>query len=593
MIIVEQDMSGNLICSFKYYPDYISRMKSVGGRFDPGTKKWTVSLNKYSDLLKTFKGELMFKTPQWEIEGKEPPDYSYLYELDNPIDVEKLGFKLKPFKYQDFGIKFTVDRLLKYGMSFIADDVGLGKTLMAIGAIKYMTDNNNAKRIVIMCKKSIKTQWASEIKKFVDMNADVYIADKSKSKRDKVYEEIDNNKNNTILIVNYHLLLNDADKVKADMVVLDECHTVKKYNGELNKACRKVAKKSKYCLFMTGTPIMNNPEDIYGIISIKDQKYFGSHKEFKKKYITEYYNGKFASVVGYKCLDELREQIQALIIRRTEKEVAIELPDVTVINKYCEIDETQRKGIEKANELSQEVNKRIGDLKRKYTTESDKDKKQELYTKILQLNESLKGFIAVEQIIANSPVMLGMSKSKAISKQYEEVIPDDKYRSSKMEMLLDLISDIVEAGKKVVCFSKYETVVNYVSTLLDKAKIKNVTYSGGLTDDERENAISSFQNDDDMQVLIGTDSLAEGNNLQIANNLINIDLPYNVATFRQRSGRIRRAGSKYSKAFVYNLLTEESIDINIYRKVIETGEVFDGLISADKAQSELLKKLNN
>ena len=69
LIIVEQDMSGNLICSFKYYPDYISRMKSVGGRFDPGTKKWTVSFNKYSDLLKTFKGELMFKTPQWEIEG--------------------------------------------------------------------------------------------------------------------------------------------------------------------------------------------------------------------------------------------------------------------------------------------------------------------------------------------------------------------------------------------------------------------------------------------------------------------------------------------------------------------------------------------
>ena len=81
--------------------------------------------------------------------------------------------------------------------------------------------------------------------------------------------------------------------------------------------------------------------------------------------------------------------------------------------------------------------------------------------------------------------------------------------------------------------------------------------------------------------------------MQCANNLINIDLPYNIAIYSQRNGRIRRAGSKYSKAFIYNLLTEESIDINIYRKVIETGEVFDGLISADKAQSELLKKLNN
>lgn len=127
MILVEQDLFGCLELSFKYYPDYISRVKSIGGRFNQNNKTWSIGLEKFNDLEETFKGELFFKTPRWEILNEEPPDYNKLYSFNTLCNTKELGFKLNPFNYQDFGIKFLVDRLTDNGMAFIADAVGLGK----------------------------------------------------------------------------------------------------------------------------------------------------------------------------------------------------------------------------------------------------------------------------------------------------------------------------------------------------------------------------------------------------------------------------------------------------------------------------------
>lgn len=92
-----------------------------------------------------------------------------------------------------------------------------------MGAFKYMFDNGKVKNLIIVCKKSIKYQWQKEINKFLNHNFDIYIADDNKKKREKTYEEIKNNPKPTILIANYHLLLNDSDlikkKVNPEMVV--------------------------------------------------------------------------------------------------------------------------------------------------------------------------------------------------------------------------------------------------------------------------------------------------------------------------------------------------------------------------------------
>lgn len=848
MITVEQDLFGDLILSFKYYPDYIARVKSIGARFDGDTKKWSIPSGRLLTLKSIFAGELFFKTPEWIITGEKPPDYSSLYSFTNPCDIKALGFKIPPFNYQEFGIKFLVDRLKTYKMAFTADDVGLGKchgkgtkilmyngsiknvediqigeklmgddgtirtvlnlasgseqmykitlangdfhtcneshiialvvstgnrykkwhsgdkvemtikeylqlpnwvkrtvfkmykvqihdfgysnyelemdshlyglwlgdgtcnklsftindndteiidyitqyasdnnfcirivvgkgcheyhlnkgaensyqykerellkksslngksilpqykygsddtrlkvlaglidtdgylidncyeittkfeqlkedilficrslgfsvswknkivkgrlyyrifisgntdkipcmlsrkkasrrlqkknplvytfnveslgngdyygfeitgnrlyclgdftvthnTIQAMGSFKYLFDNGAIKDLVIICKKSIKYQWMDEIKDFLDVDADIYIADDNKKKRAKTYDEIKANHRNTILIINYHLLLNDADLIKADMTIYDEVHFAKKYNGEINKACKALTKNAKYCLFMTGTPVMSNPEDMYGIVSIKDKKYFGAMKDFKERYIVEYYNGKYKNIVGFKNLDELRGKVQSIILRRTANEVAIDLPEIIPITKYCTIDEVQKKCLDLAGNKCKQTEDKIASFVSQLKSGIADTDKQKIHMEIAKLEASLKGLIAVEQIIANTPVMFHYSKSKGIQMTYKDLTPSPSYLSSKMIQLIDIVESIKDAGQKVVCFTKYETVAKYVVDLLARNKITSVMYSGSMNDAERNKAVSELKNNDECTAIVGTDAMAEG-----------------------------------------------------------------------------------
>ena len=114
----------------------------------------------------------------------------------------------------------------------------------------------------------------------------------------------------------------------------DEVHEVKARNGVLNNNIAK-AVRGKPIIFLTGTPIMSKPEDIFGIVQIANPKYFNSWREFSKRYLVIDVNGRFGScVVGAKHLDELREKVQNIVIRRTEwYKIVMKLKNIIMQNK--------------------------------------------------------------------------------------------------------------------------------------------------------------------------------------------------------------------------------------------------------------------
>lgn len=601
MITVEKIMPGILTLSFKYYREYIERVKSLGATFNSDTKTWELSEIFLEELEQEFDGELFFKTPKWEITGEPAPDYSEMYKFSIDTDVSKMGFKLKPFPYQEFGIKFLVDRVRTEGMGFTCDDVGLGKTIQAIGTIKNILDDDLAKDVIIVCKKSLKSQWKEEIEKFVDIDANIYVAEDLKSKRYKTYDKVKADPHKTILIVNYHVLLNDSKMLKPEMVVYDEVHVAKKYNGKINKACAEITKKAKYCLFMTGTPIMSKPDDLFGIVSIKDKKYFGgSYKKFEERYLVKTYD-RYEQTVGYRNLDELRDKTQKIILRRTANEVAIDLPEVLEIDMKVEMDDIQLEASEFIRDKVCETEDRIEEIKKRVSKgdkiknlkSNEREKLDELKRKKEDLEGALKGFIAVEQIIANNPRLLHFSKSKGIKYTYKDFTPDAKYVSKKYMKLLDIVEEMKGVGQKVIIFSKYETVIKHICDFLEGQKIKAVPYYGQLNEDERDKTVNEFKFNDAVTAIVGTDAMAEGLNLQVANAVIHVDLPFNQAIYQQRVGRARRAGSKHSTVISYNLITMGTIDESIHKKIKETKRDFDVFVSANKAQSEVLKELSN
>ena len=590
MLVITQLPSGQLSIKSDYF--YRDRIKSIPtAKFNPDTKQWVIESFMLGTLENNFKGELVYKTPRWVILNQPMPDMSKMYEItDKSIVAPTL--KLKPYDYQDYGIRFMIDKILKNGFVLNADDVGLGKTIQTIATIKWFIENKNVSKILIICKKSIKKQWIDELNKFTDLGQSFVFTKTgtTAAQRKKAYKEFDN-ASNGILVTNYHSFLNDTDIIKSmhiDFVVIDEVHSVKARTGKLNNNITKVT-MGKPTVFLTGTPIMSKPEDIFGIVQMVDPNYFGQWTNFKNYYLTIDLGGRYGPrVVGAKHLDELRDKVQDIVIRRTEYEVSIQLPKTIIDTVLCQMDSTQ-----------EELLKAIAEDQDSITTSIDKLKvngKIPDYNraKAEQLEGRSKGLIAARQAASTDPRLFLRSTSKMMRDVYGKLIPSSYKMSDKTESIIDKVEDILASGDKVILFTKFRTCAQMIGEDIHKQLKENVLlYTGMENDQQRDIAVDYFKNTTTYNVLIGTEAMAEGLNLQCAKYVINIDQPDTLAIKTQRIGRARRAGSAFNNVVVYDMITEStntvrSKDEERLENINKNQDLTDALVSIDDAQRKAL-----
>lgn len=589
MLITEQLPNGKLSVKSNYSTSYVERFRQLDtARFDKETARWTFDDSDLDDYLSLFEGEIVWKTPLWVIKGEPMPDMRQMYALSRDIEVPES--KIQPYDYQQFGIKFMVDKLLNQGFVINADGVGCGKTLQAILTMKYMAENQDISRILVVCKKSIKKQWIKEIQKFTDMNNYFHIqtVEGDKKKREKAYQTFDQYLNG-ILVINYHLAMNDVEQLKQlgfEMIVVDEAHCVKARTGKLNGALKALGELAQYIVFLTGTPVMSRPDDIFGIVQIADTKYFGKWTPFKKKHIFEERKGRFVRTIGYKALDELRAKVQDILIRRTEHEVSIEMPEMVFRRLDCELDMVQQVISEKIRE------KRIMMMSDLDALEKLTNPTPEQRGKAEMLDGMLKGLIAAEQANANDPRLFTISASKAMKKDFGGLVPPSYTGSHKTQALCDLVDEIIEADEKVIIFTKFETATRLIKETLESALNQPVLlYTGKVSDEERELVLDRFNEDDNYKILVGTDAMSEGLNLQVARHLIHYDQADTPAIKTQRNGRVRRASSTFGTVFIHDLITEQSKDVERLENIEKAMGLVDGIVSVDAAQSQALRDI--
>lgn len=572
-----------------YYKDRIKKI--LGARFDFNTKEWIIDMSQLFELEDEFDGELVYKTPRWVMLNEPMPNVEAMYEIRNK-NIVVPSLKLKPYDYQNYGIKFMIDRVLTRGFVLNADDVGLGKTLMTIGTLKWFIENNNIKRILIICKKSIKSQWIEEINKFTNIGEDFQLirTESLASKRKKAYKQF-NEADKAILVTNYHSFLNDTplfESMNFDFVVIDEVHSVKARNGVLNNNIGSIT-KGKPTIFLTGTPIMSKPEDIFGIIQMVEPNYFGQWTTFSKEFLTiDLYSKYGPRVVGARNLDKLRKMVQDIVIRRTEYEVSIQLPKTIISKIECTMDDVQQDMLRRINAVSDDIVNTIDELKsNKFISEDDKEK-------ITKLEARSKGLIAARQAATTDPRLFLRSFSKMMKQEFGSHVPKNYKGSNKVESIIDVVEDIMSSGDKVILFTKFRTCANLIAEDIKKQLKENVLlYTGAEDDEEREKAIHFFKNTTSYNILIGTEAMAEGLNLQCAKYVINIDQPDTFAIKVQRIGRSRRTGSAFDNIIVYDMITKSVGDIRSkdeerLENIAKNQNVTDALVSIDEAQRKYL-----
>jgi len=152
---------------------------------------------------------------------------------------------------------------------------------------------------------------------------------------------------------------------------------------------------------------------------------------------------------------------------------------------------------------------------------------------------------------------------KVILEKVRKIKPED---DSKLKVLKDRILELSKDGQ-IVLFTYYADTLNYIHSEIindkrfSKLKIEAISGSGSTSKNpqQREKIIEDFFAKK-IDIILSTDVLSEGQNLQTAKYLVNYDLHWNPTRMIQRAGRIDRIGSPFKKIFVYNFFPEGELE---------------------------------
>ncbi len=435
--------------------------------------------------------------------------------------------------YQLDGVAFAAGA----GRAILADDMGLGKTIQGVGVAEMLAREAEIKKVLIICPASLKSQWRSEIHRFCDR--DVQLIGGALAQRAGQYAS-----DCLFTVCNYEQVLRDILAIEAtewDLIILDEGQRIKNWETKTSRVIKGL--RSRFALVLSGTPLENRLDDLYSIVQFVDGRRLGPGFRFFNKHRVLDEKGK---VLGYQNLGELREALEPVLLRRTRESVKLELPPcVTEFVRIAPSDEQLT-----LHACHMQIVAQI--TRKKFISEMD----------LLRLQRALLAC----RMAADSTYLV------------------DKQRpgySTKLEHLDELIDRIFEEDeRKVIVFSEWTTMLDLIEPLLKKRNLAFARLDGGVPQKKRQELVHRFQTDPRCRLFLTTNAGSTGLNLQAADTVINVDLPWNPAVLEQRVARAHRMGQSRSVQ-VFVLVTERTIEENLLATLAAKKDLALAALDAD------------
>ena len=490
-------------------------------------EKFTKAAIAISDTFRFYQDAIDFIVEQREAAFRQQilKDYT-----DEQLD-QLLTVTLYP--YQKEGIRFAFSK----GKSIIADEMGLGKTIQAIGTAELMRREKLIQSALIVCPTSLKYQWKREIERFTGQRT--HVIEGLHHKRISQYDA-----DVPYKIISYNSACNDIKilgRLETDLLIMDEVQRLKNWNTQISMTMRRV--ESQYSVILSGTPLENKLEELYSVMEFADHFCLGPFWKFKAECIVTDETGK---VLGYQNLNRVGEQARKRLIRRTKKQVALQMPHRQDKTLFVPMTKEQR---EQHDELKYIVSRIIMKWKRMHFL-SEKDRNR---------------------------LMLCLSQMRMLCDS--TYILDQKTRNdTKVDEVMNIIASLMETeGEKVVVFSQWERMTRLIAKELKKREIGFEYLHGAIPSSDRGKLITNFCDNPDSRVFLSTDAGSTGLNLQVASTIVNIDLPWNPAVLEQRIARIYRLGQQRNVQ-VINLVAAGTIEEQMLDKLRFKSAMFEGVL---------------
>lgn len=517
-----------------------------------------------------------FKSLVRNMKTIEDNDFEVPESLDKVLrEYQKRGFLwIKTLNYNGFG-------------GILADDMGLGKTLQVIAfllseflerrntvveniAVKETAMLNMQSEIetveqackaaeaqkadgkkadgqtgklqrntLIIAPASLVYNWSSEIQRFApELTAKMVTG--TAAERRQILAEADSE---DILLTSYDLLKRDISEYegyKFRCEIIDEAQYIKNANTQAAKAVKEV--QADFRLALTGTPVENRLSELWSIFDYLMPGFLYSYKKFREE----------VEIPAVQNSDEdamkrLQKMIRPFVLRRLKKEVLTDLPDKLEENMFVQLTGEQQK-------LYDAHVKRMMLMLDKQSEEEFKTSKITILAELTKLRQ-----------ICCDPSL---------------IFTDYKADSAKVDMCLNMISNAVESGHKILLFSQFTTMLDHLAKRLEEEKISYYMLTGSTSKEKRAQMVENFNTDDTQVFCISLKAGGTGLNLTAADIVIHFDPWWNLAVQNQATDRAHRIGQK-NVVNVYKLIVKDTIEENILKLQEKKRELADQILEGE------------
>jgi SNF2 family DNA or RNA helicase len=514
-------LNGKIAVRFHYDQTLVELMRSLNGKWHADTKSWLFALTSAQEVVAAlpdfYISPAVSKSIDAQHQAIEASQAAYA-----SLEITGLGGELRPF--QKAGVAYA----LWAKQCFIADEPGLGKTIQALAIIHAA----QAYPALIVCPASLKLNWQKEALHWLPDKKVTLIQGTSP-------QELLGD----LLIINYDILIAHQDAFQhhnLKAIVLDESHAVKNYRAQRTKAAKEIAKNIEIRLCLTGTPVLNRPQELISQLQVLDRlDDIGGFNLFINQYCKATETKYGLDISGADNLEELNEKLRATCyIRRKKADVLSELPEKQ--RAVIPVEISNRKEYKRAEK----------DLTAWLREQVAKDVKFLMSIKHLsakeQQNQKKKRADSAEEKAKRALQLVKVEALKQITAK------------GKLAAVEEWIESFLETGEKLVVFAYH---IEIVQLLAKKFNAPSITGNTKLA--VRQANVEKFQTDRETKLIIlNLQAGGVGLTLTAASNVAFIELGWTPAVMDQATDRTHRIGQQ-NQVTAWYLLGVDTIDEQI------------------------------
>ena len=521
----------------------------------------------------------------------------------------------------------------------VADEVGLGKTIEAGHIMLELKARRELHHVLIVCPKSLQRKWKDELAFKFGLQFKIYDSQKEllsdmqehrvsvhaivnyEKIRMKKYKDGDSGKKGKDDMPKNIVDFLSANDFHFSLVLCDEAHKMRNRETQTYKGAEIIMSQADAAVFLTATPVMISTENLYNLLHLLDNTRYYNYQIFDNR-LQE--NRPFVEALTdlnhHVALPAIAKKLNEseILTRFFSDEVEIFSHQTTVGMAFAD-DAMYQEIIQMLNGEDNSKNRaRLQYLissmsmmnnifsrtrKREVTTDMSQAERKPHMRKVVLTEEERIEFDRVieeykddnsytdywgEEVLTQGGALGLVQKKRQVASSVYAYLNNDAslekgideyadYTDAKFEELLKIIDEVFKHGtKKIVIFALFRKTLKYLQIRFKSRGFGTLMIHGMV--ENRIDVLDEFKNNPNAHILLSSEVGSEGLDMQFCNSMVNYDLPWNPMVVEQRIGRIDRFGQKSPTVNIYNIIVSDSIQEDIYIRLLDRIGIFRGTI---------------